>query len=247
MIGQHLILRCAKGCYDSTAAAGLKTAAVSDNVSAFPNPRQQELNKVISEHAAFPDLSAKTGSGENRGVLRLFEYRGVLMAMRTFRVHDLCDTTGSVSFTHTYMIADDENSEDRKYVLAHPISLATLKCFDDYKKVSERTEGGLNSGNPITVNTAVKMPDKDLARFDTKIFKKCGFDRETFALMVSAICHHVSTKGWIGLVTPNITPETWNETGGSADGEMLLAGFYSLLPDCITRFLNAVSYWDQNP
>ena len=93
MIGQHLILRCAKGCYDSTAAAGLKTAAVSDNVSAFPNPRQQELNKVISEHAAFPDLSAKTGSGENRGVLRLFEYRGVLMAMRTAR-------TGSM-FLHT--------------------------------------------------------------------------------------------------------------------------------------------------
>ena len=247
MIGQHLILRCAKGCYDSTAIAGLKTAAVSDNVSGFPSPRQQELNKVISEHAAFPDVSVRNGSNDNRGVLRLFGYRGVLMAMRTFRVHDLCDTGGSVSFTHTYMIADDNTGEDRKYILAHPESLASLSCFDDYKQVAARTEGGLNSGNPVKVNGAIDMPNKDLPKFDGSIFERCYIDRETFAQMVAAICQHVSSKGWVALMTPNITEQTWDDHGGSPEGEEIIAGLIALLPDCITRFFGAVSYWNDNP
>ncbi len=247
MIGQHLILRCTKGCYDSTAIAGLKTAAVSENVSSFPSPRQQELNKVISEHAAFPDVSVRSGSEDNRGVLRLFGYRGVLMAMRTFRVHDLCDTGGSVSFTHTYMIADDNTGEDRKYILDHPESLSTLSCFDDYKSVAERTEGGLKSGNPVKVNSSLKMPDRDLPKFDGGVFERCGIDRETFATIIAAICHHVSTKGWIGLMTPNITEQTWDAQGGSYEGEQIITGIMALLPDCITRFFSAVSYWNDNP
>ena len=247
MIGQHLILRCAKGCYDNAAVAGLKTAAVSANVSGFPLPRQQELNKVISEHAAFPDASVRSGSNDNRGVLRLFGYRGVLMAMRTFRVHDMCDTGGSVSFTHTYMIADDNTGDDKKYILAHPESLAALSCFDDYKNVAERTEGGLNSGNSIKVNESISMPDKSLPKFDGSIFERCGFDRETFAQLISAICKHVSSKGWVAVMTPNITEQTWDAEGGSADGEMLIAGIMALLPDCVTRFFSAVSYWNDNP
>ncbi len=248
MIGQHLILRCAKGCYDNAAVAGLKTAAVSANVSGFPLPRQQELNKVISEHAAFPDASVRSGSSANRGVLRLFGYRGVLMAMRTFRVHDLCDTGGSVSFTHTYMIADDTTGEDKKYILAHPESLANLASFDDYKQVAARTEGGLNSGNAIKANESLSMPDKGLPKFDGGVFERCGFDRETFAQLIAAICQHVSSnKGWIALMAPNITEHTWDEEGGSADGEMLIAGIIALLPDCVTRFFSAVSFWNDNP
>ena len=247
MIGQHLILRCAKGCYDSTAIAGLKTAAVSDNVSEFPSPRQQELNKVISEHAAFPDAPVRSGKGENRGVLRLFGYRGVLMAMRTFRVHDLCDTGGSVSFTHTYMIADDNTGEDRKYLLAHPESLANLASFDSYKKVAARTEGGLNGGKDVKVNAKLKMPNKDLPRFSGSIFEECGFDREKFAQLISAVCHHVSTKGWIALMTPNITEQAWTDNGGSEEGEKLITSLIALMPDCLTRFFNAVSYWNYNP
>lgn len=247
MIGQHLILRCTKGCYDNAAIAGLKTAAVSENVSGFPSPRQQELNKVISEHAAFPDVSVRSGSEDNRGVLRLFGYRGVLMAMRTFRVHDLCDTGGSVSFTHTYMIADDNTGEDRKYILAHPESLSALSCFDDYKEVAARTEGGLNSGNPVKVKSDIKMPDKELPRFDTTIFERSGIDRETFAQIVSALCIHISKKGWTGLIVPNITEKTWDAQGGSLDGEQIITGLMALLPDCITRFFSAVSYWNDNP
>ena len=247
MIGQHLILRCAKGVYDHAAVAGLKTAAVSSSISSLQGPRQQELNKVISEHAQFPDTHVRSGSGENRGVLRLFEYRGVLMALRTFRVHDLCDTGGSVSFTHTYMIADDNTGADRQYLLKHPESFCALECFDNYKTVAARTEGGLNSGNPVPVNEKLKMPDKDLPKFDGKIFEECGLSEDTFAQLISAVCQHVSSKGWIALITPNITEKSWDEHGGSLEGEKLIAGIIALLPDCITRFFSAVSYWNDNP
>lgn len=247
MIGQHLILRCAKGAYDSTAVPGLKTAAVSANIKALQPERQQELNRIISEHATFPDSSAKSGVRENRGVLRLFVYRGVLMAMRTFRVHDLCDTGGTVSFTHTYMIADDNAGEDRKYLLAHPESFSSLPCFDDYKKVAERTEGGLSSGNPVPVNEGLVMPNKDLEKFNDTIFERCGFDEDTFARMISAICMRVSSKGWVALIAPNIDESTWENHGGSPYGEYLLTGIIALLPPCITRFFSAVSYWNGNP
>lgn len=247
MIGQHLILRCAKGAYDSTSVAGLKTAAVSENIGELTSARQQELNRVISEHAAFPDVSVRSGKGQNRGVLRMFEYRGVLMVMRTFRVHDLCDTGGSVSFTHTYMIADDNAGADRQYILLHPESLCTLKCFDDYKKVAERTKGGLNSGNPVQVNAGLNMPDKKLPRIDVSIFEESGFDQETFAQMISAICQHVSGKGWVALLTPNVTEKSWDEYGGSPEGEKILAGVLALLPDCIARFFSAVAFWNDNP
>ena len=247
MIGQHLILRCAKGVYDHANAAGLKTAAVSEVIGSLSSARQQELNKVISEHAAFPDAAVKSGAAENRGVLRMFEYRGVLMAMRTFRVTDLCDNRGTVSFTHTYMIADDDKGQDRRYLLAHPESLCMLSCFDNYQKVAERTDGGLNSGNPVTVEDSLKMPDKELPKFDDTIFEQCFIDEETFARIVSAICIRVSSKGWVALMTPNITEDSWNEHGGSPDGEKLIAALLALLPDCITRFFSAVSYWNDNP
>ncbi|MBQ1546447.1 MAG: hypothetical protein IIZ59_02815 [Clostridia bacterium] len=247
MIGQHLILRCAKGCYDHTSAPGLKTAAVSENIISLQGPRQQELNKVISEHAQFPDVSAKGSGGENRGVLRLFEYRGVLMALRTFRVHDLCDTGGTVSFTQTYMIADDNTGDDRQYLLKHPESFCSLPCFDNYKDVAKRTEGGLSSGNPVPVKKKHGMPNKKLPRFDSKIFEKCGFTEETFAKFVSSVCRHVSSKGWVAVVAPNITEKSWDEQGGSLEGEQLITAVMALMPDCIARFLNAVSYWNDNP
>ena len=247
MIGQHLILRCANGVYDHANIAGLKTAAVSENVGSLQSARQQELNKVISEHAAFPDVSVRSGSGENRGVLRLLEYRGVLMVLRTFRVHDLCDTGGSVSFTHTYMIADDNTGEDRLNLLRRPESFCNLASFDNYKAVAARTEGGLNSGNPVKVNPALKMPDESLPKFDGSIFEQCGIDKEIFAELIAAVCQRVSSKGWVALMTPNITEQSWEEHGGSLEGEQLIAAIIALLPDCITRFFGAVSYWNDNP
>ena len=247
MIGQHLILRCAKGCYDHANAAGLKTAAVSESISKLEGARQQELNKVISEHAQFPDITVRSGTGVNRGVLRLFNYRGVLMAMRTSRVHDLCDTGGSVSFTHTYMIADDSSGNDRQYLLAHPESFCELSSFDDYKAVAARTKDGLNSGNPITVNNDLKMPDKSLKRFDDKIFEECGINADVFAQIIGAVCKRVSSKGWVALITKNISEESWNNNGGSLEGEKLITAFMALLPDCIRRFLSAVSFWNSNP
>lgn len=247
MIGQHLIMRCAKGVYDNNAVAGIKTAAVSSSIGALSSVRQQELNKVIFDHAQFPDASVRSGKGENRGVLRLFEYRGVLMALRTFRVHDLCDTGGSVSFTHTFMIADDNAGADRQYLLRHPESLCTLSCFDDYKAAAARTDGGLNSGNAVPVNESLNMPNKELPRFDTGIFAECGIDEETFARLIAAVCQHVSSKGWIAVTTPNITENSWAENGGSLEGEQLLTAVMALLPDCITRFFSGLSYWNDNP
>ena len=247
MIGQHLILRCSNGVYDHANVAGLKTAAVSDIIGKLSSARQQELNKVISEHATFPDAAVKSGASENRGVLRMFAYRGVLMAMRTFRVNDLCDNRGTVSFTHTYMIADDDSGQDRRYLLAHPESFCNLSSFDNYQKVAERTEGGLNSGSPVPVDESLKMPDKDLPKFDGSVFEQCGIDRETFAQIVSAICTHVSSKGWVALTTYNITEQSWEEHGGSPDGEKIITALIALLPDCITRFFSAVSYWNDNP
>ncbi|MDE5558219.1 MAG: hypothetical protein K2J32_11120 [Ruminococcus sp.] len=240
MIEQHLILRCKKGEYDQSLSAGLKTASVSEGIKNLPSVKQKEIEKIISKYALFPDIS-KGGIIENRGILRIIQKKAMLLALRTFRVCDLCDNRGDVSFTHTYIFVGDE----RTFILENPESLCNLSGYDDYADIDSRC-GGLSNGKEILISGKIVMPDKSL-KLQGGIFEECGFDKSSFSKLISDLCTHIFSKGSVAVIPFDCSEKEWDNYGGSEKGEKFICGLISLLPNCITRFFSGVSYWNEDP
>ena len=242
MIGQHLILRCVKGLYDQSMSPGFKTAAVSQSLRELPVENQKGLDQIIHSHACFPDISMPRNTENGRGILRLYQVGGTLFATRSFRVHDLCDTGGTVSFVHTFTATEQE----RAFLLRYPQSMVVRSAYDDYNDVSSRT-GGLRSNNAVPVNETLVMPDTLLVGSPEDVLEQCGFNEKNFATFIAAVCQHISAGGWTALIIQGVNEQMWDSDGGSELGEKLLAQLLYLLPDCVARFYSGVSYWNENP
>lgn len=241
MIGQHLLMRCTKGAYDTSVSPGFKTAAVSEQMKRLPKSIQSELDSVIKQYASVPEGASEGGALENRGILRIIQKRNILYAIRTFRVGDLCSNSGTVSFSHTYVFSDS----DRLNILQHPEALTLLSSFDDYDNVNKRC-GGLGSKQAIPIDTDLVMPNSNIKPISYDIFEKAGFDEDSFAQLVAAICLRVSSHGSVVVLLPEQNEEQWNRSGGSLMGEQFLAAIMRILPLCIVRFFSGLSFWNES-
>lgn len=241
MIGQHLLLRCTKGVYDNSTTPGFKTAAVSDTILKLPSRTQKELNQAIINCAKMPDVAQTGATVFNRGILRIMPYKDALLAVRTFRVNDLCTSSGSVSFSHTYIFMEN----DRQRILSDPEVLTETESFDSYTDVDARC-GGLASKNPILVREDLGMLTHAVPAVSPEIFQECGFRRSSFVTLINAICQRISTTGSVALLLPNVTERDWEEYGGSERGEQLMAAVLRVIPRCITRFFSGVSMWNES-
>lgn len=239
MVGQHLLMRCTKGVYDNSTSPGVKTAAISEEIASLPQRVQGELNRVITSLAKMPDITATGGRTINRGILRIVHYKDVLLAMRTFRISDLCTHSGNVSFTHTYIFTGEERND----ILSHPESLIHLESFDNYANVNERC-GGLSSKKPVPINKNLVMPVKKLSPVSSSIFDE--FSPQVFQGLINALCQRISSAGSVIMLLSDVTPSEWEISGGSEKGEKLIVALMRLLPDCITRFFSAVSFWNED-
>ncbi len=244
MIGQQLLARCKRGRFDSnySATAGFKTAAMSENLDdVFRRANQLfVLDQMLNTRGSLPDALDVPKTNQPRGILRISQNGAITMIGRSYRVRDLCDNRGIVTFTHHYILYQ----EDRMKFLHHPEACLNIDNFDVYEQVNQRCNG-LNSGNAITVNASLNLFNYPASAVSNQIFDDLGFSEDSFSALIAAICDHVSGGGRIALAAPGIGANDWEKYGGSQLGEQFLSALYAILPDCITRFLGSISYWHQ--
>ena len=242
MIGQHLILRCKRGCFETAGAAGFKSAGISENLKNQPYIKtlDQEIRKVLT-WSDKQTIGTMLPGLQNRGVLRIYRFNGMTFVSRSFPVKDLCTNSGDVPFHQTYVLTEN----DQKKFLEVPECVLNRKNYDVYEDLDQRS-GTLSSGNPVVVNEKLNIFSdiQPLSPYD--VFSKCGFDEDSFSKLISAICDRVSGNGSVALVLPQIDATEWETTGGSFLGEQILVALYKVLPNCLTRFLSGVSYWNSD-
>ena len=73
MIGQHLILRCKRGCFETAGAAGFKSAGISENLRNQPNiktleSRNSESINLVGQADHWYNVA---GSSKSRGFKNL--------------------------------------------------------------------------------------------------------------------------------------------------------------------------------
>ena len=242
MIGQHLILRCKRGCFETAGAAGFKSAGISENLRNQPNIKtlDQEIRKVLT-WSDKQTIGTMLPGLQNRGVLRIYRFNGMTFVSRSFPVKDLCTNSGDVPFHQTYVLTEN----DQKKFLEVPECVLNRKNYDVYEDLDQRS-GTLSSGNPVVVNEKLDIFSDIQALSPYDVFSKCGFDEDSFSKLISAICDRVSGNGNVALVLPQIDATEWKTTGGSFLGEQILVALYKVLPNCLTRFLSGVSYWNSD-
>ena len=249
MLIQHLLARCRRGAFDTNAGTnGFKTAAMSENASVFQNSGQMSaVRELLETRGSLPDSlalpgAAVSGAFNARGLLRISHSGEVTVVSRSFRVADLCDNRGTVTFSHSYLLTDRE----RDAFLEHPVCAVQRERFDTYENVNRRA-GGLSSGNAVPLDEGLSLFGETPPPVSNDIFTYCGFDESSFIALISAICDGVAREGKIALMSEKITAEDWDREGGSSLGEMLLSALYTLLPTSITKKLGGVSYWNDMP
>ena len=239
MIGEHLYFRCKKGCYDDSTAAGMKTAAVSPSFSALPKAIEHGLDNYVTKYAVLPD-NLEIGGGENRGILRISHVESYSVISRLYRVRDLCDSRGTVCFSHSYIL----EGEDRGAILRAPGALCDLNNFEQYSKVDERC-GGIGNANEITFDSNISIHPSDTIDYD-EIFSGCHVDAGKFSYIMMNLCSVLSKKLRLFIILPEVDSSSWSKHGGSERGERFLLSLLSLLPDCLARFFSGVSYWNES-
>jgi hypothetical protein len=247
MIYQHLQLRCRTGSYNS-AGLGYKTAAVSRDFMSLPDSTRADLDSAIKEYSSFPDHARRNDRyGENnRGILRIINYNGFLMAIRNFRVYDQCDTMGTVSYVCTLIFSDN----DADMIMKRPWLLTYLRYFQLYEDLAARCD--LSSAAPVTVDEQyTEMLRYDLnARSAPRHTVTRLINHVYFSRVISCLAHRAYTgltSGMTALTHPNISSADWENTGGSLIGEEILAEILRLLPDVLKRQFSGVSYWNFSP
>lgn len=245
MIYQHIITRCRRGFFDSdtTLSAGYKPVVLSQNMQDFQ--QAGNLNDILNylmNRGSLPDtldVPDTMVSNTQRGIIRTSCLGPFTIVSRAFRVGDLCDNRGTVNFVHSYVLSE----QDRTAFLEHPEVVTVLQNFDTYQNLNMRCNG-LANGNYVPLDASVELMNHCPAPVDLSIFQKCGFNEDTFSALISALCDRVSIGGRVALAVPSITQGSWDQEGGSLLGEQLICAVYSILPDCLTRFMGAISYWD---
>ncbi|MBR2283430.1 MAG: hypothetical protein IJ874_03280 [Ruminococcus sp.] len=242
MIGQHMLMRCINGAYSSSKTAGFKTAAVSKSIAAMSSGAQSELDREIIMNAAVPDALTVGGTPDNnRGIVHWIPYKDLIFLMRIRRVSDLCTYSGTVSFVQTYILSGSE----KQVLLKYPELLTELERFDRYSEVDKRC-GGLSGASPISVNEQLDLLS-DPPEFNSSCLEEAGFDRESFARLISAVCVSICRNTYIDLIPKNVSPSDWQTEGGSLSGERLIAAILRLLPDFLSARLSCTSYWNDDP
>lgn len=238
MIAQHLLMRCKKGYYDSTALAGLKTAAVSDGFKEYSREFQKDIEQEIAL-ATLPD-SVILSKSVNRGILRISYIDDVSIISRIFRVADKCDRRGNSNLTHTYIIDED----DRDTLLSSPLCLLNLQAFDNYEDIDSRC-GGLINGGKIQINEELDIfsPCKIEGN---NMFDTLNITKELFSKMISEVCNVLSDDGYVSVLIPDVDERTWDAEGGSYKGEVFMLSIIQLLPSCLSRFFSGISYWNES-
>lgn len=198
MIGQHLILRCKRGCFEMAGAAGFKSAGISENLRNQPNIKtlDQEIRKVLT-WSDKQTIGTMLPGLQNRGVLRIYRFNGMTFVSRSFPVKDLCTNSGDVPFHQTYVLTEN----DQKKFLEVPECVLNRKNYDVYEDLDQRS-GTLSSGNPVVVNEKLDIFSDIQALSPYDVFSKCGFDEDSFSKLISAICDRVSGNGNVALVLP---------------------------------------------
>lgn len=238
MIAQHLLMRCKKGYYDSSALAGLKTAAVSDGFKEYSREFQKDIEQEIAL-ATLPD-SVNLSKDANRGILRISYIDDVSIVSRIFRVADKCDRRGNSNLTHTYIIDED----DRETLLSSPLCLLNLQAFDNYEDIDSRC-GGLINGGKIEINGALDLFSKNKTE-ENNIFDTLNITKELFSKMITEVCNVLSDDGYVSVLIPDVDEKTWDAEGGSYKGEVFMLSIIHLLPSCLSRFFSGISYWNES-
>lgn len=247
MQGQHWIMRCRMGYFDLksfSSSTGFKTAAISNelqelekrNINLF-----QYIISILERRSLLPDaLLRPKYCSDSRGIVRITQVNNYTLICRSFRVGDKCDLRGTITFSHNYLLSDEE----RTLFFNQPEIILDRWNFDCYDEIASRSS--LNEAKPVNVNQRLSLFNNVSPLSDNSILEQLGFTKDVFAKFIASLCDKVSGGGTVVLLTDGIGTDLWDSEGGSLLGEQFLAVLYRIMPKCITHYMGAVSFWNND-
>ncbi len=230
MVGQHIFVRCK----NEQNNAGTWTAAITDNIL-----ERNDVKELIEPRCNLNERFAQLfkAPGESNNILRIYHIDDSAMVVsRTFWVSDRI--TESMGRKGAYTINHILTNDDVLKFCNDFGGAFDPSCFETYDSIVNRIEN-----NKITINENYSLFDHGEGGYDSKVFAKAGFTRDTFIQFMNGIYHAMENNTRLALILPFEYRRAWEER---SDGfvEKLAYHVLQVLPDFTRIKFGMATHWN---